>query len=105
MHIKENMRKLLLALTSFLFVCCSSDTDDVGEERFCWKFRVKVMTTIEEGSMLKSSSEISNQVHCDMTKEEAKSFADRMESETSSKQNGITVTISTKVMSIAKVEN
>lgn len=99
------MRRFLLALTSFLFVCCSSDTDDVGEEKFCWKFRVRVMTTIEEGNMSKSNSEITNQVHCDMTRAEAEDFADRMESKTSSKKNGVTVTVSTKVISMAKVEN
>lgn len=94
------MKRILLLLATVLLVGCSSNTEEVEES--CWKFRIRVMTTIEQGGSSKSTSEFAEQIHCGMTKQEAEDFADSMESESSSRKNGVKVTIKTTVINITK---
>lgn len=95
------MKRILLLLATVFLVACSSNTEEV--EEFCWKFRIRVMTIIEQGSSLKSTSEFTEQTHCGMTKQEAEDFAEGMELESISKKNGVKVTIKTTVINISKV--
>lgn len=72
-----------------------------NNETFCWKYTVRVSTTINS----KTTSVITENTQCGLTEDDANKVKESLNSTSKSTQGGYTAIIETKVISMNIVKN
>lgn len=76
------------------FSSCSND-----DEEYCWNFKTRVSTTIQGNT----DSVITDSKQCGLTEDQAEEIKNKLNTTTTSTQNGYKVTVKTEVISMTKV--